>query len=264
MFAISVLVAITAISLAFPLFGVTLPGWLPMVGRWIPALLSLSVIPAFSLPGGVVTWWCLRPGGWRRLVGSGLISVAVLFIIYVLSASITAAVGAGNLQPGAIFGQIVLLLIPSVLISSLSTFGEEVAWRGMLQKALSSWGFWRFSAAIAALWVAFHIPLHGVMAAQGTLPVTVALASTLVLFPLGLFLSAITVRFGSIWPAVFAHALPLTSLNLLQMGDQPDSTTVWTTTAISSCLLFGAAYSSHTWRRSEGFLPGQRNPASAG
>ncbi|MGP5240780.1 lysostaphin resistance A-like protein [Corynebacterium flavescens] len=241
-FSIAVMAAITAICLAFPLVNITLPGWLPMVGRWIPALISLAVIFAFRLPGGVLDWWSLRPGGARRLISGALISVAMLLVIYALAAALTATVGAGQLQPGEILLQILVLVIPSVLISSLSTFGEEVAWRGMLQKALAGWGFWRSSCAIAALWVAFHVPLHGVMAAQGTLPGTVALTSTLVLFPLGLFLSAVTIRFGSVWPAVFGHGLPLTALNLLVLGDPPASSTVWTASALSALLLFGGAY----------------------
>ena len=239
-FAVAVLIAITAVSLVFLLLDVILPGWLPMVGRWIPALISLFVIFAYDLPGGVATWWCLRSGGWRRLITGGLISVAALFTIYALAAAATTAAGVGSLQSADTLLQILVLAIPAVLISALSTFGEEVAWRGMLQKALSSWGFWRSSSAIATLWVTFHIPLHWVMAAQDTLPVTVALASTVVLFPLGLFLSAITVHFGSVWPAIFAHALPLTALNLLELGEQPEAATVWTATAVTAMLWVAA------------------------
>ncbi|WP_286953990.1 MULTISPECIES: hypothetical protein [Corynebacterium] len=59
---------------------------------------------------------------------------------------------------------------------------------------------------------------------------------------LGLFLSAVTVRFGSIWPAVFGHGLPLAALNPLVLGDPPASSTVWTASALSALLLFGDAY----------------------
>jgi len=88
---------------------------------------------------------------------------------------------------------------------------------GVLERLqLRPWGFWRASIVIAVVWVIFHIPLHGTMVLQGALDPHIGVASTVVLFGLGLFLSAVTVRFGSVWPAAFAHAVPFSVLNLVE------------------------------------------------
>ncbi len=231
----------TLLSLAFPLLGVLLPDWFVVVGRWVPALVSLAVIRTMRLPGGVITWWGLRPGGWRRLLAGSAVAIATLVGVYAVAAVLAAAFGLGTLQPADALGQVAVMLIPAVLMFAPSTFGEEVAWRGMLQRALASWGFWRSSSAIAGLWVLFHLPLHGVMVAQGTLPPVIVLATTVGLFPLGLFLSAAVVRFGSVWPAVFGHALPFTALNLLVGVDDLGDAAIWGVTAVTAVLMLAAA-----------------------
>ena len=231
----------TLLSLAFPLVGAVLPDWLVVVGRWVPALVSLAVIVAMRLPGGVITWWSLRPGGWRRLLAGSAVATAALIAVYAVAAVLAAAFGLATLQPVDMLGQVAVMLIPAVLAFAPSTFGEEVAWRGMLQRALAPWGFWRASSAIAGLWVLFHVPLHGVMVAQGTLPPVIGLATTVGLFPLGLLLSAAVVRFGSVWPAVFGHALPLTALNLLVDVDELGAAAIWGIAGITAVLMLAAA-----------------------
>lgn len=34
------------------------------------------------LPGGISTWWALRPGGWRRLLTGSVVVVGVLVATY--------------------------------------------------------------------------------------------------------------------------------------------------------------------------------------
>ena len=67
------------------------------------------------------------------------------------------------------------------------------------------------------------------------------MSSTLLLFPLGLLLSALVRRFGSIWPAVLAHALPLSALNLVQDPEGLAPGSFWAFTALSAVALAGAA-----------------------
>ncbi len=233
--------AITAICAAFLAVGATIPEWFVIVGRWLPALVSLVVLRLVVLPGGLARWWDLRPGGWRRLLGGGAVAVLALIAVYALSVLPVVALGPAEPQPGSALVQVAILLIPTILAFSLSTFGEEVGWRGFLQQTLTGWGFWRASATIAGVWVAFHVPLHGAMAIQGTIDWLIAATSTVGLFPLGLFLSAVVLRFGSVWPAVFAHAVPLSALNLISNVDNLGAGTHWALTAITAVLLTAGA-----------------------
>lgn len=241
LFVLLTLALVTALSGAFLVLGTELPEWFVIVGRWLPALVTLLVLRLVPLPGDLAHWWALRPGGWRPLVGSGLAAVGALVLVYALSV-LPALIGdSADLQPATALAQVAVLLLPMVLVFSLSTLGEEAAWRGFLQRALAGWGFWSASAAVSAGWVLFHVPLHATMALQGTIPWVMALTSTVGLFPLGLFLSAVVVRFGSVWPAVFAHALPFSALNLLRDVDDLPDTTLWVTTAVTAVLVTAAA-----------------------
>ncbi len=237
-----VLAAITAVCLAFLLTGVELPGWVVIAGRWVPALVTLVVLRLVPLPGGVATWWSLRPGGAGRLFAGIGVGVAGLVLVYVATAAAVSALGLARFIDAAVLLAALPSLLVTLLLISVSTFGEEVAWRGFLQRLWAEHGLWRCAAAVSGVWVIFHIPVHGVMAAQGTLPWPQAIISTLTLFGMGLFLSAAVARFGSVWPAVFGHAVPLTSLNLLQSPGDLAVPTLWTVAGIEVALLLIAAW----------------------
>ncbi len=239
-FSILTVAVVAVLCGVFLLAGWTLPDWVVLVGRWIPALVSLAVLRLVPLPGGLVSWWALRPGGWRRLLTGAVVSVGVLLAVYLLTALLGGLLGIVTPLAGAELATILLLVVPIVVVYSLSTFGEEAAWRGYLQQLLAPWGFWRASAAVAAVWVLFHVPLHATFVLQGTLPAHVALSSTLLLLPLGLFLSAAVIRFGSVWPAVLAHALPMSALNLVQDPGGLAAGPFWAFTATSAVLLLVA------------------------
>lgn len=233
--------SITVICGLFLLFDAPIPSWFTVVGRWLPALITLIVLRVIPLSGGLAHWWGLRAGGWRRLFAGSLSGVLLLLAIYVVAAVSVSLLELGALLGPAELGSIALILPVAVVAFALSTFGEEVAWRGFLQRTLAEWGFWRAAGAVALVWVVFHIPLHGAMAVQGVLPRPAAVTSTVLLFPLGVLLSALVERWGCVWPAVFAHALPMTALNLLQdPGSLPLSTQLIVTT-VSGGLMLGVA-----------------------
>lgn len=214
-FAVLVIIAVTAVCGTFLALGVEIPAWFPVVGRWLPAVVTLVVLGVARAPGGLAHWWQLRPGGWRRLLVGAALSVAILFAVHLATAGIVSLAGVAQLIGVAELATVALLVPVFALGYAVSTLGEEVAWRGFLPTALGDRGFWRTSTVIALLWVAFHIPLHGTMALQGTLPWSTAITATLLLLPLGILLSGFVARWRSVWPAVFAHAAPLTALNLL-------------------------------------------------
>jgi len=233
--------AVSVLCALFLLTGWTLPSWIVIVGRWIPALASLAVMRLFPLPGGVGRWWLLRPGSWRRFLLGGAVAVGALIATYSLTVLAASTIGILTPLPWSDLAPLLPFVVPFIAIYSLSTFGEEVAWRGHLQQLLADCGFWGASSVVAGVWVLFHIPLHATLALQGTLPADVLVSSTLLLFPLGLFLSAAAARFGSVWPAVLAHALPLSALNLVQNPEQLSTGSTGAFTALTAAALGGAA-----------------------
>ena len=50
-------------------------------------------------------------------------------------------------------------LIAGISVNALAGFGEELGWRGLLQKELGFLGFWRSSILIGAIWGIWHAPL---------------------------------------------------------------------------------------------------------
>lgn len=62
-----------------------------------------------------------------------------------------------NLPP--IIGTIIYALFAGASINALFAFGEELGWRGFLQKELSQIGFWKSSYAIGIIWGIWHLPL---------------------------------------------------------------------------------------------------------
>ena len=132
------------------------------------------------------------------------------------------------------------LLALGALALVVSTLGEEVFWRGHLQTALAGLGLWRSSLVVGGLWAGWHLPLHGLSWVQGTLPVGVLLAGTLGLLAWAPLLAALVSRFGSVWPAAFAHAVPVSSYQLLQLGGRQDVAFAAVVTLHAAALL-GAA-----------------------
>jgi membrane protease YdiL (CAAX protease family) len=50
-------------------------------------------------------------------------------------------------------------LIAGISVNALAGFGEELGWRGLLQRELGFIGFWKSSILIGAIWGIWHAPL---------------------------------------------------------------------------------------------------------
>lgn len=50
-------------------------------------------------------------------------------------------------------------LVAGITVNAVAGFGEELGWRGFLQKELGVLGFWRASVIIGAIWGIWHAPL---------------------------------------------------------------------------------------------------------
>lgn len=232
---------VTIICGGFLLTDTHIPEWFPVVGRWLPALVSLVIIAVFGLGGRVSHWWMLRPGGARRLL-TGL-AVGILGLVAVYAVAAAAAIVLGVAAPLAVqdYLGIAAVIVPSALVFSLSTLGEEAAWRGFLPRLMPGMDRWTRATLISGVWVLFHVPLHGAMMLQGVLPVATGIVSTLLLLPLGIFLAMLVERFRSIWPAVIAHAVPMSVLNLVVSPSTLPLPQLWVLAGITGmALILGA------------------------
>src|SRR5262245_48750977 len=59
----------------------------------------------------------------------------------------------------AVFLTLLQGLVTGITIGSLAGFGEELGWRGFLQRELGGLGFWKASAIIGLVWGFWHAPL---------------------------------------------------------------------------------------------------------
>ena len=50
-------------------------------------------------------------------------------------------------------------LVAGITINAVAGFGEELGWRGLLQKELGYLGFWKSSALIGLIWGVWHAPI---------------------------------------------------------------------------------------------------------
>jgi membrane protease YdiL (CAAX protease family) len=50
-------------------------------------------------------------------------------------------------------------LIAGITVNAVAAFGEELGWRGLLQKELAWLGFWRSSLLIGLIWGIWHAPI---------------------------------------------------------------------------------------------------------
>ena len=96
-------------------------------------------------------------------------------------------------------------LIVGPTINAVAGFGEELGWRGFLQRELRYMGFWRSSALIGLIWGLWHAPiiLQGHNYPQH--PVAGVAMMTLFCLLLGPIFSYIRLRAGSVIAAAIGH-----------------------------------------------------------
>lgn len=209
-FSLLVVAALWVVVLPYILNATEPPGWLLLVGRWIPALASLVVVLwLVPLRVRLPELWGLSVRSWSRtLIWAGLAFAAVM-VAQLLQIVVGVLLGLARWAPAE--GWILALVgsvLPITLVTMLSTLGEEVAWRGHLAQALAHLGFWRSTILIALVWMVWHLPLVVAYAVADVMPLAANLAANLGIVFLAPLLAAVAIRGGSIWPAVVAHAVP--------------------------------------------------------
>jgi membrane protease YdiL (CAAX protease family) len=117
-----------------------------------------------------------------------------------------------QLSPAAFLAvQIVQALVAAPLLNSVATFGEEFGWRGYLLPKLAPLGWRRALLAHGAVWGVWHWPVTAMGYNYGLdytgAPWLGLAAMTVATVGLGVFLGWVTLRSGSVFPAVVGHAM---------------------------------------------------------
>lgn len=107
--------------------------------------------------------------------------------------------------------QVAQLLVVAPLVNSLFTFGEEFGWRGYLLPKLLPLGVRRALLAHGMVWGVWHWPIiamgHNYGLDYPGAPWAGLVAMTLFTVGVGVVLGWLTLRSGTVWPAVLAHAM---------------------------------------------------------
>jgi len=96
-------------------------------------------------------------------------------------------------------------LIFGITINAVAAFGEELGWRGLLQRELSHLGFWKSSALIGVIWGVWHAPviIQGWNYPQHPVPgVFMMIVWTLLLAPI---FGYVTLKSRSVLAAAIIH-----------------------------------------------------------
>ena len=175
---------------------------------------NVGLYPKFkeSLPYWVIAW--LAPAVLTLL---GAILFFVLFPsqfdseFTLINELLTATEGVEDVEPWALFGiQVASSVLVAPLINSIFTFGEEFGWRGYLQQKLMPLGARKTMVVLGVIWGVWHWPMIAMGHNYG-LDYTGAPWLGMVMmvwftFTNGVFLSFVSLRGKSVWPAVVGHA----------------------------------------------------------
>jgi membrane protease YdiL (CAAX protease family) len=96
-------------------------------------------------------------------------------------------------------------LLAGVTINAVAAFGEELGWRGLLQRELAHLGFWRSSTLIGVIWGIWHAPviIQGYNYPEHPLAgVAMMTIFTMLLAPI---LAYVTLKARSVIAAAIAH-----------------------------------------------------------
>jgi uncharacterized protein len=164
--------------------------------------------------------WLYWPVAWFAPLIMTILGAVLFFVVYpqyynpslkVLREMLT---GAGQTVPSSLWTIVIIQTLTGVLIApiinSLFTFGEEFGWRAYLQPMLMPLGGRKAVLLVGIIWGVWHWPViamgHNYGLEYSGAPWLGMLMMVWVTIGLGTFLGWLTLRSGSVWPAVIAHA----------------------------------------------------------
>ena len=124
--------------------------------------------------------------------------------------------------------QTVMALVIAPLVNAFATFGEEFGWRAYLQPKLQPLGGRKMMLAMGIIWGVWHWPVIAMGHNYGTTYPGAPWGGLLMMvwftLTLGTLLGWLTLRAGSVWPAVIGHGAinGIASLGVLFVTGQPN------------------------------------------
>lgn len=136
-----------------------------------------------------------------------------------------------------------IVAIVSGVIVSFAAFGEEAGWRGyMMPKMINLWGVRKAVLIGGIIWGMWHWPLtyvgHNFGMDYAGYPFAGFAAMCVICIFMGIILTFLTCRSGSIWPATFLHAINNASPSVLQYFINSDKVTGWRSDSVVSFFLY--------------------------
>jgi membrane protease YdiL (CAAX protease family) len=191
-------------------------GLRPQLKRGWPYWLAAWVLPAVLTLAGMGLFFGLYPAYFDPALG-------------VIRQMLAQAGPADTPDPWVIVVvQTIQAILLAPVINSLFTFGEEFGWRGYLLPKLMPLGGRRAMILGGIIWGVWHWPViamgHNYGLDYPGAPWLGVLAMTWFTITSGTFLGWITLRGGSVWPAVIGHAAinGIAGLAILLVQGQPN------------------------------------------
>ena len=135
-----------------------------------------------------------------------------------------------------------LAAIVSGVTVSFAAFGEEAGWRGyMMPKMIKLWGVGKAVVIGGIIWGMWHWPLtyigHNFGMEYFGYPFTGFAAMCVLCIFMGIILTYVTYKSGSIWPAAILHAINNASPSVLQYFINHDKMAGWRSDSVVSFLI---------------------------
>jgi membrane protease YdiL (CAAX protease family) len=194
--------------------------WAPAVANIVTRLLTHEGWKDVGLRPHFRHGWPYWLAGW---VVPGLLTIlgaVVFFLLFpaffdptlaALRKGMAAAPQLSGIDPWTyVVIQTVAAILISPIVNALATFGEEFGWRAYLLPKLMALGWRKAVLLLGLIWGVWHWPVIFMGYEYGSSypghPWVGPLLFLWIAFCWGTFLSWITLRGGSVWPAVIGHA----------------------------------------------------------
>ena len=169
---------------------------------WTPGLVALALQARFRRTVRGLGW---RLGGGRYWFAGYFVPILYALVTYLLIWA--SPLGDVDWETLGRLRSRWYLLILGTLTSSLFALGEELGWRGFLVPRLARlYGFERTAIISGLIWAVWHFPLILFGDYRGGAPVAYSmLCFTVMVVGISYLFAWITLRSGSVWPAVLLH-----------------------------------------------------------
>ena len=149
--------------------------------------------------------------------------------------------GFADNERAIIYIQPIAAIVSGVTVS-FAALGEEAGWRGyMMPKMIKLWGVGKAVVIGGIIWGMWHWPLtyvgHNFGMEYFGYPFTGFAAMCVMCIFMGIILTFVTYKSGSIWPAAILHAINNASPSVLQYFINSDKVTGWRPDSVVSFLI---------------------------